>query len=59
MFKIIDRGDAIQKAISMAQKGDLVLVTGKGSEQAMVVNDKLVPWDDREEVRKAIKKVKG
>lgn len=56
VIKIIDRGEAIAKAISIAQAGDLVLITGKGSEQALVIeNNKLIPWDDREEARKAIK----
>jgi len=58
LFKIVDRAKAIAKAISLAKPGDLVLVTGKGSEQAMVVKGELVPWDDRAEVRKALKKKK-
>lgn len=58
-FKILDRREAIKKAIRLAQAGDLVLVTGKGSEQAMVVKGKLIPWDDREEVRKALKEVRS
>ncbi len=58
VFTVLDRGKAIQKAVSLAKPGDLVLVTGKGSEQAMVVQGELVPWDDREEVRKALAKKK-
>ncbi len=54
LFKILSRKDAIEKAISMAKKGDVVLVTGKGSEQAMVVRGKLFKWDDREVVRKVL-----
>lgn len=55
LFKILSRKEAIQKAIQMAQEGDLVLVTGKGSEQAMCVkNGQKIPWDDREEVRAAL-----
>ena len=54
LFIIEDRGEAIQKAVIMADKGDLVLVTGKGSEQAMVVKGELVPWDDRMAVREAL-----
>lgn len=54
LYKMLDRGEAIQKAVHLAAKGDLILVTGKGSEQAMVIGNKLVPWDDREEVRKAL-----
>jgi UDP-N-acetylmuramyl tripeptide synthase len=38
----------------MAKKGDLVLVTGKGSEQAMCVGDKLIPWDDRKIIRELL-----
>ncbi|MDP2693220.1 MAG: UDP-N-acetylmuramyl-tripeptide synthetase [bacterium] len=53
-FKIIDRGEAIRKAIILSEPDDLVLITGKGSEQAIVVKDKLLPWDDRESVREAL-----
>jgi len=55
LFKILDRGEAIKKAISLAQNKDLILITGKGSEQAMVVKGELVPWDDREEAYKGIR----
>jgi UDP-N-acetylmuramyl-tripeptide synthetase len=55
LFKILSRTQAIQKAIDLAQPGDLVLVTGKGSEQKMVVKGKMIPWDDREQVKAALK----
>ena len=52
---MLDRGEAIRSAIREARTGDLVLVTGKGSEQAMAVaGGKLAPWDDREVVRQAL-----
>ncbi|MGB0756911.1 MAG: Mur ligase family protein [Patescibacteria group bacterium] len=54
-YKIIDRGEAIQKAVSLAESGDIIAVTGKGSEQCIVTNKGKRPWDDREEVRKALK----
>ncbi len=55
LFVIEDRGEAIKKAIQMAASNDLVLVTGKGSEPVMAVaHGKLIPWDDRVEVRKAL-----
>ena len=45
-----------QEAVDLAKKGDFVLITGKGSEQAMcVAGGKMVAWDDREEVRKYLK----
>ena len=46
-----DRSDAIRYALDAARPGDLVLITGKGSEQGMVKKGKLIPWDDREVVR--------
>ena len=54
LFVIPSRKEAIDKAIARAKQGDMVLVTGKGSEQAMVIKGKLVPWDDREAVRSAL-----
>ena len=48
-IKIIDRKQAIERALSLANKGDVVIITGKGSEPWMcVANNKKIPWDDRE-----------
>lgn len=56
LFEILDRREAIKKAIQIAKEGDLVLVTGKGSEQKMcVAGGKMIDWDDREIVREALK----
>ncbi len=55
LLLIDNRGDAIQKAISLAQPGDVVLITGKGSEPLMVVaGGRKIPWSDAEEAKKAI-----
>lgn len=55
VFRIFDRAEAIAKAVSLASAGDVVLVTGKGNEQAIVVaGGQRVPWDDREAVRSAM-----
>lgn len=55
LFKILDRREAIKKALTLAEEGDLVLFTGKGAEQAIcVANGRKIPWDEREEVKKAI-----
>ncbi len=59
LYKIVDRQEAILKALNLAKNGDLVLVTGKGSEQAMAVNGgKYIPWDDRAIIRKLLKATK-
>ncbi len=56
LYQIEDRAEAIQKAIQLAEPGDLVLLTGKGSEQAIcVANGKKIPWDEREVAREAIR----
>ncbi len=52
LFEILDRREAMKKALELAKKGDLVLVTGKGSEQAMCVKGGvMIPWDDRKIVK--------
>ena len=58
LFRISDRREAIEKAIEIAEKDDLVIITGKGAEQFMICGDEKIPWDDREVVRGAIKFVK-
>ncbi|MFA6410473.1 MAG: UDP-N-acetylmuramyl-tripeptide synthetase [Candidatus Buchananbacteria bacterium] len=58
LFIILDRRQAIAKALSLAKTNDLVLVTGKGSEQAMALaNGKLIFWDDRQVVREELAKL--
>lgn len=59
LFRINDRKEAIRKAMSLARKGDFVLITGKGSEPVMVVAGEKAPHDDREEARKAIRERMG
>ena len=58
LFKILDRREAIKKALYLAEQGDIVLITGKGSEQAICIeNGKKIKWDDREVVREELKKL--
>ena len=58
LFRISDRKEAIKKAVSLANSGDLVMITGKGSEQLMICGKQKIPWDDREIAREAIKEIK-
>lgn len=57
LFVILDRRLGINKALSLAQPNDIVLITGKGSEQSIITNSKSVYWDDREIVRDEIHKL--
>ena len=42
-----DRRAAIAAALRMAQKGDMVLIAGKGHEDYQLVGDKVLDFDDR------------
>jgi len=59
LFKILDRKKAIAKALNLADKDDLVLITGKGAEQKMAVkNGKYIDWDDRQVIKEILNQVK-
>jgi UDP-N-acetylmuramoyl-L-alanyl-D-glutamate--2,6-diaminopimelate ligase len=48
ILTILDRREAIRKALLIAREGDVVVVSGKGSEDAIAVADgKKIPWDER------------
>jgi UDP-N-acetylmuramoyl-L-alanyl-D-glutamate--2,6-diaminopimelate ligase len=49
---IVDRREAIKTACAIAQKGDVVLVAGKGHEDYQIIQGVKHHFDDREEVRK-------
>ena len=53
--RIADRQEAIHAAISMAQKNDFVVITGKGHEESMNFGAGEVHWSDYEAVEKALK----
>lgn len=58
LFLILDRKQAIQKAMELARPGDLVLMTGKGCEQFICAEKgRKIPWDEREEAKKVIRKL--
>lgn len=49
-----DRSAAIQAAVNLAKPGDVVLVAGKGHEKYQIEGSERRPFDDREEVSKAL-----
>jgi len=57
LFKISDRREAIKFACQMAQTGDLVLITGKGTEQSIKSGGKEMPWDDRTVTREVLREI--
>lgn len=56
-LKILDRREAIAKALSLASHNDLVIITGKGAEQKMAVKGGYIPWDDRVVARQELRKL--
>lgn len=44
---IVDRYEAIKKAISMANKNDIIVLAGKGHEPHQEINHKKYPFDER------------
>jgi len=55
-WKIADRAEAINTAIgSLAQKGDIVVLFGKGHEKSMNISGVEYPWSDEEAARNALK----
>jgi len=56
--EIIDRRQAIHRSLELAQKGDVVIITGKGCEPWMcVARGKKIPWDDRKIVKEEFGKL--
>ncbi|WAW15591.1 UDP-N-acetylmuramoyl-L-alanyl-D-glutamate--2,6-diaminopimelate ligase [Peptostreptococcus equinus] len=57
VMKIEDRGNAIYEALKMAQKGDMIVIAGKGHEKYQYINGQRVFYDEKAEVINAAKKV--
>jgi UDP-N-acetylmuramyl-tripeptide synthetase len=59
-YKVIpDRREAIVAAMHEARGGDVVVIAGKGHEQGQIFADRVVPFDDVEEARSALKQRMG
>jgi UDP-N-acetylmuramoyl-L-alanyl-D-glutamate--2,6-diaminopimelate ligase len=55
----VDRREAIRKAFSLAEPGDLVVIAGKGHESGQIFADGVIPFDDRQVARECLKEVPG
>ena len=51
---IVDRKEAIEKAIKMMSKKDIVILAGKGHETYQEINGKKYPFDEREIVKEIL-----
>jgi UDP-N-acetylmuramoyl-L-alanyl-D-glutamate--2,6-diaminopimelate ligase len=58
-YMILDRKEAIETAVKLAKPGQVVIITGKGSEPWMCLeNGRKIPWDDRKIARDVLKTIK-
>ncbi len=58
LYKILDRGEAIKKAVELAGVGDIVIITGKGSEKFIrVAKGKKMPWSDGDAIESACREL--
>lgn len=51
---LLDRSEAIRRAVGEARGGDLVLIAGKGHEPYQIIGTTRTPFDDRVEARRAL-----
>lgn len=49
-----DRREAIRRAVDIAEKGDIIIIAGKGHEDYQILKDRTIHFDDREEARLAV-----
>lgn len=56
VVEIVDRRQAIERAIKDARPGDLVLIAGKGHEKYQVIGDRTIPFDDVDVASEALQR---
>ncbi|MDR1025259.1 MAG: UDP-N-acetylmuramyl-tripeptide synthetase [Treponema sp.] len=57
LFLIPDRPGAIRQALALANRGDLVLLLGKGHENSIIYADGPHPYDEIDEAKKAVREL--
>jgi UDP-N-acetylmuramoyl-L-alanyl-D-glutamate--2,6-diaminopimelate ligase len=56
VVSVVERAEAIDRAVSMATSGDVVLVAGKGHEKYQQIGDRVLPFDDGAVARAALQR---
>ena len=55
---VIDRREAVKRAVEIAQDGDVIVIAGKGHENYQIIGRTKYPMDDRELVKFALEATK-
>jgi UDP-N-acetylmuramoyl-L-alanyl-D-glutamate--2,6-diaminopimelate ligase len=56
-WRILDRREAIKKALVLAGPEDFVVITGKGHEETMSVGNKRIPWNDKKVILELLREL--
>jgi UDP-N-acetylmuramoyl-L-alanyl-D-glutamate--2,6-diaminopimelate ligase len=56
-FTIVNRREAIKKAITIAKKGDVIVLAGKGHEDYQVLKEGKIHFDEREVIAEILKEL--
>jgi UDP-N-acetylmuramoyl-L-alanyl-D-glutamate--2,6-diaminopimelate ligase len=56
VLAIVDRREAIDRAIDQAGPGDLLLIAGKGHEKYQQIGDRVLPFDDAQVARAGLER---
>ncbi len=54
-----DRRHAITEGIKLLEKGDILLVAGKGHESGQIIGDQVLPFNDKEVITEIVKSIGG
>lgn len=56
-YRIFDRRSAIRKALELSERGDIVLITGKGAEETMAIGNQRISWQERRVIEEELAKL--
>ena len=56
--QVADRRDAIKKALTIARRGDMILITGMGHERFRIIDGNREPWNDTDVVHELLESSK-
>jgi UDP-N-acetylmuramoyl-L-alanyl-D-glutamate--2,6-diaminopimelate ligase len=59
LLRITDRRLAIEKALEACEAGDVLCIAGKGHESGQTIGTRTLPFDDREEAAKILRKLEN
>jgi UDP-N-acetylmuramoyl-L-alanyl-D-glutamate--2,6-diaminopimelate ligase len=57
LWIIPDRREAIKKSLQMTKAGDIIVITGMGNFESMVVGDDKIPWSDKGVIEEELKRI--